>query len=99
MNYIMKVKIKDPDTAKGMVSELYFELDCIFEHNENDYGNGYWLVIKGKGFGQQLFDLRYDRSFKKRHPEKWLEKWAKNYWSGKDGAWIIDSLKIEEVEQ
>ena len=99
MTYKMKVKIKEPNTPEGMVSGLYFELDCIFVHDENTYGNGYWLTIKGKWFGQNIVDLRYDRSFDKNHPEKWLEDWAKNYWSGKDGAWMIDTLEIKKMTE
>lgn len=96
MNYKMIVTITDPDTEKGMYSVLRFVLDCTFVYDSEQYGNGFFLQIKGENFYPLSFDLRYDRSFKKAEKEKWLERWAKNYWTGKNGAWAIKSLDIIE---
>lgn len=30
--------------------------------------------------------------------KEYLEYWANNYWTGKNGAWEIKSLNIMEVE-
>lgn len=97
MNYKMNVMIKDPQTAEGMTSGLFFELTCYFVYDEEQYGNGHYLSIEGKGFSPQHFDLRYDKSFRRNEKEKWLENWARNYWSGKNGAWAIESLEIIKV--
>ena len=90
MNYKMKVIITDPET----LNELYFDLNCSFCCDPDTYGNGYYLSISGKDFYRQIFDLRYDKSFDRNNKEKWLEAWAWNYWSGKNGAWAIKSLEI-----
>ena len=47
MNYKMKVRITDPKTPKGMFSELFFDLECKFTYDENQYGNGHYVSIKG----------------------------------------------------
>lgn len=97
MNYIMKVVITDPNTREGMTSSLYFELECSFEYNPRQYGNGYYLSIRGKGFSPQAFDLRYDKSFNPDKKVEWLAEWAKFYWSGKNGAWKVKTLEIMKV--
>lgn len=94
MNYKMKVRIIKPNTQ----NELLYILECSFSYDEEQYGNGFFLSIEGKDFSSQYFDLRYDRSFKKFEKEKWLEKWARNYWSGENGAWAIKSLEITKAE-
>jgi hypothetical protein len=95
MNYRMKVIITDPETPKGMVAEMMVKMNCSFFYNPKQYGNGFSLRIRSEDgrFGND-YDLRYDRSFKKAEKEKWLEKWAKNYWNGKNGAWAIKTLEI-----
>lgn len=98
MNYKMKVTITDPNTEEGMFSSLYFALDCHFVCNPEQYGNGYYVIIKSKEFYQQVIDLRYDKSFDRDNKAKWLEEWAKNYWSGKNGAWTIKTLDIIKVK-
>lgn len=35
---------------------------------------------------------------KKQKRKKWLEEWARNYWSGENGAWAIKSLEITKAE-
>ena len=94
MKYKMIVVIEDPDTPEGMVGELLFQLTCIFTHDDNQYGNGYWLVIKGEDFTPCHIDLRYNTSFNKDEKEKWLKNWAENYWNGKNGAWKLKSITI-----
>lgn len=98
MTYEMKVRITDPNTPKSMVSERYYKLKCFFVYDEEQYGNGFFLNIEGKDFSSQYFDLRYDRSFRKSEKKKWLENWARNYWSGENGAWAIKSLEITKAE-
>lgn len=97
MKYGMKVSITDPNTLEGMVSELFFDLTCNFVYDDTQYGNGHYVSINGKEFYQQVIDLRYDTSFDRDNKEKWLEKWARNYWSGKDGAWAIKTLEIVKL--
>lgn len=94
MKYQMKVVITDPETPKGMTSDLFFDLSCRFTYDEEQYGNGHYVSIGSKEFYRQVFDLRYDLTFDRNNKVKWLEDWARNYWNGKNGAWIIKSLEI-----
>lgn len=98
MIYKMKVTITDPNTKDGFFSSLYFDLDCNFAYNPEQYGNGYYVSVGSKNFYPQMIDLRYDKSFDPKNKTKWLEEWAKNYWSGKNGAWAIKTLEIIKVE-
>lgn len=95
MKYKMKVIITDPETPVGMVGEMMVKMNCSFFYNPKQYGNGFSLRIRSEDgrFGND-YDLRYDRSFKKSEKEKWLEQWAKNYWNGKNSAWLIKSIEI-----
>lgn len=97
MDYKMKVSITDPNTPKGMTSELFFSLDCHFDYDEEQYGNGHYVCIAGKDFYRQVIDLRYDTEFDRNQKEKWLKQWAKKYWSGKNGAWAIKNLEITKA--
>ena len=100
MNYKMNVTIKKPQTPNGMYSGLQFSFNCYFIHEPDTYGNGYYvnIVPDQKEFGSEYIDLRYDKTFNRENKAKWLEQWAKNYWSGESGAWVVDTLKIEQVE-
>lgn len=95
MDYQMAVTITGTETSKGVAGELFFNLNCIFFYDDEQYGNGFFLSIKSDdGRFEQGFDLRYDKTFKKTEKEKWLKEWAKNYWNGKNGAWAIKTLEI-----
>lgn len=97
MKYKMNVKITDPETPKGMTSELFFDLTCTFSYDEEQYGNGHYVAIEGKEFYRQIVDLRYDVSFDRNKKEEWLENWARNYWSGSNGAWVIKTIEISKI--
>ena len=94
----MKVYLTDPNTEKGMYSNLYFELYCTFYYDTEHYGNGYYVSIRGKDFYPLSYDLQYDKSFDCNNKVTWLKEWAKSYWTGKNGSWEIKSLDITEVE-
>lgn len=97
MRYKMYVTITDPDVPKGTLNTLNFALDWVFSRNEKTYGNGYYARVKGEGFESMGFDLRYENSFDKNNKEKWLEEWAKGYWSGEKGSWKVEKLEIKKI--
>ena len=99
MGYEMKVIIEDPNTEEGMSSGLFFTLNCDFCYDEEQYGNGHYVSIEGKDFSSQYLDIRYDRSFNRSNKSKWLEEWAKSYWSGKNGAWIVKKIDIVSIKE
>ena len=97
MIYKMTVTIADPKTPAGMCSDLTMNLKCRFAYNPQQYGNGHYVSITQEGankFFGVSYDLRYDKTFNRNRKEQWLEEWAKSYWSGKDGAYAVKTLKI-----
>lgn len=97
-HYMMKVDITDPKTPEGMFSGLHLDLDCWFNHKEDDYGNGWRVAIVGEDSHiENYYDLRYDENFSPDNAEEWLRKWAEGYWTGKNGAWAIRTLSITEA--
>lgn len=99
MNYKMEVLITDPNTPKGMTSNIFHELDCSFSYDPDTYGNGHYVFISSGKEIRNSYDIRYDKTFNRNHKAKWLANWAYNYWSGEDGAWKIQSLKITEIDE
>ena len=102
MKYDMTVTINDPNTEKGMNSDLLFSFDVEFWCNENDYGNGYHVSIRNTTAGYELnhnvYDLRYDKDFHKAHKIAWLADWSDNYWNGENGAYKLKSITITRKE-
>lgn len=97
-NYKMTVEIYDPGTPVGMFSSLRLYLFCDVFYDPDDYGNGCYLSIHGECFSRLTFDVRYDKSFHRNEADVWLKEWAKNYWSGRHGAWSIKSLQILKID-
>ena len=98
MTYKMNVTIYNPETPEGMTSNIFLSLDCRFFYDPNQYGNGHYLTIKGDRGFENHYDIRYDYDFKRNDKPGYLEKWARSYWSGKDGAYTIKSLEIHKVD-
>lgn len=98
MNYKMTVRITDPNTKEGMMSEMLFKLNCDFVEFPDTYGNKTYLSIRSEDRRfDNYYDLRYDDRYHRGKEEQFLEWWARNYWTGEDGAWAIKSLEIEKV--
>ena len=100
MKYTMTVTIADPETPKGMSSDLLFKIDCTFAYDHEQYGNGHFLKLKKRGIEgfENFVDLRYDETFDPNNKPAFLEKWARSYWSGKDGAYYVKAIRIEKAE-
>lgn len=98
MKYEMKVVIYNPETPKGMLSDIMFNLSCVFAYDPEQYGNGHYVSISGKEFYRQVIDLRYDTEFDRNNKTAFLERWARKYWSGKDGAYAVKTLEIFKKE-
>lgn len=99
MKYEMKVFISNPNTEKGMSSQVFLNLIAVFHHDKKQYGNGYYLRIENEsGSFSNYYDLRYDTDFKPSDKIGYLIQWANNYWSGKNGAYKIDKLIINNID-
>lgn len=97
MNYRMRVRIEKYILPNYKPLEQCLRYRCSFSYDSEQYGNGFFLLITNEHGGYFTgIDLRYDRTFKKAEKKKWLEKWAKNYWNGENGAWLFKSLEITE---
>lgn len=96
LKYDIDVKIANPNNITE-VKQLF--LRAQFHHKQGDYGNGYYLSVKGRQETkfESLFDIRYD-NFSLDNPELFLLNWIYNNWSGKNGSYDIVSLKISDVE-
>lgn len=98
MNYKMTVHITDPNTPAGMTSELMLKFNCNFAYDPDTYGKKTWLSIKSEDGGfNNYYDLRYDKNFNRDNKVGFLEYWARNYWTGKNGVWAIKSLEITKA--
>jgi len=101
MKYKMTVWLTDPETPDGMNSTHVFKLTADFGKGAGfDYGNGYHVSIHTENrreFNPLLYDLRYDRDFREDEADLWLVRWAKQYWSGKNGAWKLTKYEVEEA--
>lgn len=99
MNYKMNVTIKNPQTQKGMYSCLQFSFICHFLNYPDKYCNGYYVKIEPvqNEYSPLYIDLRDDKSFNCDNKFEWLCQWAKNYWNGVNGAWIVDKLEIQQL--
>jgi len=93
----MTVEIFDPETPVGKFSSLKLTLFCEIFCDANDFGNGCYVSIRGKGFSKSVFDIRYDKSFNLAESDLWLKNWAKNYWNGCFGAWSIKNLQLVKL--
>ena len=97
MKYSMNVVICDPNTPDGMTSDILFKLTAVFVVDPETYGKKTWLHIHGNKNFEAYYDLRYDSEYHRGKEKEFLQYWAHTYWSGKDGAYTVKSLEIEEV--
>ena len=95
----MTVTITNPKAPAETPSERTFKLECAFVYDEEQYGNGYYVSIHGDDFYPKYLDLRYNRDFNPDNKPALLELWARNYWTGTDGAWAIKHMEISHVTE
>ena len=93
----MNVVIKDPNTEPGMVSDILLRYQSNFIKEDEGYGKKTYLSIVGER-SDSYIDLRYDMNYHRGKEKEYLEYWAHNYWTGKNGAWEIKSLSITEAK-
>lgn len=95
MNYKMEIGIVNPDNPQDGIT---FNWEAQFTYDPETYGNGHYLaIVKENGELFQLYDIRYDRDFRKDDKIEYLKTWARNYWTGRDGAYYLDGIHIEPI--
>lgn len=98
MKYQMTVVIEEPNVEPGMVSQIVMRLNAAFSHNPKTYGSGYFLTVADEEERfRNSYDLRYDREFDSKAKIAYLEKWARGYWNGENGAFALKSIDIREA--
>lgn len=89
----VKIKIevvtKDPKTNE-LKSRV---LNCEFFKMPDTYGNKTYVDITGEHGFSVLYDLRYDTSFRTGKEYEYIKDWCHWYWSVKDGAHKVISIK------
>ena len=98
MKYSMNVVICNPNRPDGMISDILFKLTAEFVVDAETYGKKTWLHIKSDTDFEAYYDLRYDNEYHRGKEKEFLEHWAHNYWSGKNGAYIVKTLDITQEE-
>lgn len=98
-----QVHYRASGNAWGTGEKATVEHDAVveFSHDPQDYGNGYYMGIEGKGeaFGFSCIDVRYDTDF---HPQKKVQYitdyFTKRYAGGWDGSWNLDSITVTRIQ-
>ena len=98
MNYKMQVTIANPETPKGMISDLVLKIEAYYSVDENDYGNGHYLHLIMSEERDQWIDLRYNKRFNRNKKMQFLVDWAFDYWNGENGAYYVKSITVSEAE-
>lgn len=88
--YKMKVTITNPNTEDSII------LHCKFYYDKSIDSVGYYVEIDGKEFLREMHVLGHFDILNVHQQIEFLEKWAKNYWNGKDDTWTIKTLEIEK---
>lgn len=92
MKYKILVEIINP--AKTITKTK--DLTATFYYDPEQYGNKHFVSIRSQD-SEWNYDIRYDTDFRSDNKAGWLENWAKNYWSGEQGAWSILHLEITKI--
>ena len=102
MKYNVTFHIKGHDYNTGRDDgDLTFEAKIDFRCNPEDYGNGYYMGVKSKAepFGFSSYDIRYDGRFREDDKIGYIVQHYCGKYDGKDGAWKLVGISVEEVEE
>lgn len=96
MKWNVELTIRHPE-EKGTFKLYVIEAELI--QREGTYGNGYYLYLQDNtNTIDDCYDLRYDAGFDPGRTELVIAETLYDRWSGKNGAWKVCSLRIEEAE-
>lgn len=91
-SYNLKVSIHHPEKAE---MKYTYEYIVNFFKDEKGYGNkSYMQLAHTDGTPFNYFDLRYNNAYDPNYQISFIALWADTYWSGNDGAWVLDGLVI-----
>lgn len=74
---------------------MTFNPEVNFSHDEDTYGNGFYMVVDKCGFGfLNSFDCRYDKRLDPKKLNEYFPIFARDKWTGKNG-----SAKLVEIKE
>ena len=89
-NYTLTIELKSGKTKT-------YNPEVVFSHHEDDYGNGFYMVVENCGFDfLNLFDVRYDTRLDPKKLNEYFPIFARDKWSGENGSAKL--IHIEEVQ-
>lgn len=89
------ISFDDDKTEMTLVEDV----KIMFSYDDEDYGNGYYMAIKGKcePFGLSSYDIRYDMDFNPADKMGYITSFYRNLYSGEGRKWKLMSISIEEI--
>ena len=74
---------------------MTFNPEVEFSHDENTYGNGFYMVVDNCGMDPfNSFDCRYDKRLDPEKLNEYFPVFARDKWTGENG-----SAKLVEIEE
>lgn len=88
-NYTLTIETKSGKT-------ITYNPEVEFSHNDDDYGNGFYMVVENCGFDVlNYFDVRYDTRLDPKKLNEYFPLFARDKWTGENGsAKLIDIKEI-----
>lgn len=88
------------DICNGKGRSLQFDAKVEFSVDSEDYGNGYYMVIKSENepFGISSYDIRYDKDFHRKFKISYIVQFYSNRYNGENGAWTLTGIRVHEAE-
>lgn len=86
------------DSGDGATHEYHVVVE--FACQENDYGNGYHMCVRGDNepFGFTVYDIRYDTDFDKDNKIPYIVQLFAYRYTGEDGSWKLIGISVHEAE-
>lgn len=95
-NILLKLKLKNPD-IKQQVEDFIYKINI--SKDPDQYGNGcHMSVVNVETNQRDIYDIRYDKTFKSSDPITYIKDWAYSIWTGKNGSWKIINFSIEKID-
>ena len=95
MQYTAKIYLNNGEGTTNI-----YDAKIEFEHDPEQYGNGYTMVVDSKlePWRVQGYDIRYDRDFNKDFPIEYIVTFYSRRFTGKNGSWKLIGIRVHEAE-
>ena len=98
MDFAVTVHLNKQDEKMSKAITLKHRIS--FYYDPDQYGNGFTMVIEGKDqpFGEQGYDIRYDKDFHCDNAIAYILSFYANRYDGKNGAWKLTGIRAFEAD-